>query len=43
MKKVNVEFKKVKGHDGNTFNELADKYAKAAVNEAKAMADNREG
>lgn len=43
LKGVNVEFKKVKGHDGNTFNELADKYAKAAVNIAKSLADDREG
>jgi ribonuclease HI len=34
---VNVIFSHVKGHSGNTFNELADKHAKAAVDTAKLM------
>jgi ribonuclease HI len=37
-KDVTIMFNKVKGHSGNTFNELADTYAKKAVEIAKAKA-----
>ena len=33
-----ITFQHVRGHNGNTFNELADEYAKRAVEHAKLMA-----
>ena len=38
-KGVTIEFKKVQAHKGNTFNELADKHAKIAVDIAKSKAN----
>lgn len=35
--KCSITFHKVKGHVGNTFNEIADEEAKAGVEEAKKM------
>lgn len=38
-KGIKVEFKKVQAHKGHTFNELADKHAKIAVETAKSLAN----
>lgn len=32
MKSYSISFKHVKGHSGNKYNELADKYAKEGIN-----------
>lgn len=37
---ININFIKVKGHDGNFFNEMADKIAKEEVNKAQRRLNN---
>ena len=32
MKKINIKFKKIKGHSGDKYNEMADQLAKSALN-----------